>query len=222
MKKEFDTCPKTINEKEWYGFSWMEMVLAIPSPLVVVTTYKSNDLPNATMQSWCTFVGEEGYHCIFSSVHKGGHMYTSLKERGCCVVNFPSKDIFLKCMDTIKNNGFDNDEIALSGLTAEPATKVCAPRIKESFLNLECELEWERDLSQDGTHAVMCLKVVNVVMDEDHYDERKLGRYGESGYLYNLRSPINPDTGEVQADDDCVGIIKKVNYSIAPPTPESQ
>lgn len=108
MKKEFDTCPKTINEEEWYGFSWMEMVLAIPSPLVVV------------------------------------------------------KDIFLKCMDTIKNNGFDNDEITMSGLT--------------------------------------------------HYDELKKGRYGEGGYLYNLRSPINPDTGEVQTDDDCVGIIRKMTF----------
>lgn len=86
MKHEFDTCPDTINEDELYGFSWVEHVAAIPSPLVVVTTYKSNGLPNATMQSWCTFVGQEGYHCLFSSVHKFGHMYTSLKETGVGII----------------------------------------------------------------------------------------------------------------------------------------
>ena len=42
MKKEFNICPEVIDEKELWGFSWMENVLAIPSPLVVVTTYKSN------------------------------------------------------------------------------------------------------------------------------------------------------------------------------------
>ena len=207
MKKEFDTCPAAIDESQLFGFSWMEHVLAIPSPLVVVTTYKANGLPNATMQSWCTFTGEEGYHCIFASVHKNGHMYASLKERGCCVVNFPSKDVFMKCMATVANNGIDQDEIAASGLTVEPARKIDAPRVKECFLNLECELEWERDLSVDGTHATVCLKAVNVLMDEKHFDEEVLGRYGENGYLYNVHSPRNPETGN--ASETCVGVIKK-------------
>lgn len=207
MKKEFDTCPAAIDESQLFGFFWMEHVLAIPSPLVAVTTYKANGLPNATMQSWCTFTGEEGYHCIFVSVHKSGHMYASLKERGCCVVNFPSKDVFMKCMATVANNGFDQDEIAASSLTAEPARKIDAPRVKECFLNLECELEWERDLSVDGTHATVCLKVVNVLMDEKHFDEKASGRYGENGYLYNIHSPRNPETRDVS--ETYVGVIKK-------------
>lgn len=207
MKKEFGTCPSAIDESKLYGFSWMEHVMAIPSPLVVVTTYKANGMPNATMQSWCTFTGEEGYHCIFSSVHKSGHMYSSLKERGCCVVNFPSKDILMKCMATIEHNGFDQDEIAAAGLTAELSGKVDAPGIKECFLNLECVLEWEHDLSEDGTRAVMCLKVVNALMDEAHFDEGATGRYGESGYLYNIHSPKNPVTGEVSPT--FAGVIQK-------------
>lgn len=207
MKREFDCCPSAIDEAKLYGFSWLEHVLAIPSPLVTVTTYKSNGLPNATMQSWCTFVGEEGYHCVFASVNKNTHMYKSLKETGCCVINFPSKDVFLKCMATIENNGFDNDEIALSGLTAEQSPKVNAPRIKECFLNLDCVLEWGRDLSEDGAHAVMCVKIVGISMDDEHYDDNALGRYGESGYLYNIHSPRNPESGEVSPT--CVGIINK-------------
>lgn len=197
MKKEFDKFHEEFGGQELFGFSWLEYTAAVPSPLVVVTGYKSNGKPNATMMSWCTFTGAEGgYHCIFSSVHRSGHMYRSLKETGCCAVNFPSADILWKCMDTIRNNGFDTDEITASGLTAEPSPRVNAPRIKECFLNMDCELEWERDLTEEGTHAVVCLKVTGISMDERHYNNNDLGRYGETGYLYNIRAQRNPETGE--------------------------
>ncbi len=207
MKKEFDKFPEAFGGQEFFGFSWLEYTAAVPSPLVVVTGYKSNGMPNATMQSWCTFTGAEGYHCVFSSVHKSGHMYCSIKETGCCVVNFPSADILDKCMDTIKNNGFNTDEITASGLTVEPSCRVNAPRIKECFMNMDCELEWERDLTEDGTHAVICLKVIGISMDDRRYNNNDLGRYGETGYLYNIRSQRNPETGEVSPM--CVGILSK-------------
>lgn len=207
MKKEFDKFPEAFAGQELYGFSWLEHTAAVPSPLVAVTSYKSNGKPNATMQSWCTFTGEEGYHCIFSSVHKSGHMYRSIKETGCCVVNFPSADILNKCMDTIKNNGFETDEITASGLTAEPSARVNAPRIKECFLNMDCEFEWEHDLTEDGTHATVCVKITGISMDDRRYDDGDLGRYGETGYLYNIHSPRNPETGE--DSDTYAGILSK-------------
>ena len=213
MKKEFDTCLLSVNESELYGFSWMEYVLAIPAPLVCVTGYKDNGKPNATMQSWLTFTGDEsyredsGFYCIFASVNKQGHMYASVKQTKQLVINFPDKDNFPKCIKTIENNGYDNDEITLSGLTVEPATKVNAPRIKECFLNLECEYVWEKEIVPDADHVVMCVKVVNVCMDEEYYDENQKGRYGDTGYLYNIRSTINPDTGK--REEAYVGTLKK-------------
>lgn len=68
MKKEFSTCPTTIDEKELYGFGWQEIVTAIPSPLLLVTSYKDNGKTNAAMQSWTTFVSEKGFYCIFARV----------------------------------------------------------------------------------------------------------------------------------------------------------
>lgn len=208
MKKEFDSCPKAVNEEELYGFSWMEHVMAIPSPLIVVTSYKSNGMPNATMQSWSTFVGEDGYYCIFGSVNKNGHMYKSIKETNDLVINFPSDDVYDKCHDTIKNNIFEIDEITSSNLTVEKATKVNAPRIKECFLNLECKYVWEKELVPNGGHVVMCVKIVNVCMDIDHYDFNKKGRYGKTGYLYNVHSPMNPETGK--QDDTYLAVIEKL------------
>lgn len=45
MKKEFDRCPETIDESRFWGFSWVEHVLAIPSPLVVVTAIRKMGSP---------------------------------------------------------------------------------------------------------------------------------------------------------------------------------
>ena len=73
-------------------------------------------------------------------------MYQSLKETRVCVLNFPSIDIYDRCIKTIGNNQFETDEITASGLTAEKASKVNAPQIKRVFLNIECEFLWEHDL----------------------------------------------------------------------------
>lgn len=159
------------------------------------------------MQSWLTFSNSDGFYCIFVDVNKHGHMYATVKEKKALVINFPSADVYMKCHATIYNNEYEDDEIQMAGLTAEKASMVDAPRIKECFLNLECEYVWEKELSPDSNHVVMCVKVVNVVMDEEYYNEQKKGRYGETGYLYNIHSPRNPETGE--EENTYVGIIQK-------------
>ena len=194
MKKEYSVIPPSMANMETYGFSWMDFVTAIPAPLFVVTSYKSNGKPNACLQSWACFNGgPNGFFAILSSVNKAGHLYQTIKEKGEAVLNFPSADIYPLCMATIENNGFDDDEITLSGLTAEPATTVSAPRIKECFLSLECQYAWEREVAEGDQGVLMCFKVVNICMDEAHLDEAVQGRYGESGYLYNIHYPVDPE-----------------------------
>lgn len=79
---------------------------------------------------------------------------------------------------------------------AEKASKVNAPRIKECFLNIECELLWEHDLFEGSGEATVALRAVNICMDDEHYDQSKLGRYGKSGFLFQVDQPTNPETGE--------------------------
>jgi len=210
MKKEITAKPDKITES-WPGelthFSWQDFVTAIPSPLFLVTTYKSNGKENACLQSWSTFVGGNGeFICIIGSVSKGGHLYQSLKETKCCVLNFPSYNIYDKCLQTVNNNGFDDDEITLSGLTAEKARTVNAPRIAECFLNIECEFLWEHEHYEGSPNVTVALRAIHICMDSGHYDENKLGRYGKTGYMYNIHSPRNPETGELTPD--CVGFIE--------------
>jgi len=203
MKKEFASKPEKVKQ-QWEGefdghSSWHEVVTQLPQPVFLVTGWKSNGKENACYQSRSAFVGSGGeFICILSWVPKGGHMYNSLKETGCCVLNFPTRDIADKCWKTIENNDFETNEITASGLTAEKATKVNAPRVKECFLNIECEYLWEQQLSPHNSDvAVVAVKAVNICMDSNYYDQSKIGRYGKDGYLYLANSPHNPDTGEI-------------------------
>lgn len=211
MKKEFHSQPALFKE-EWPGelssFAWHDFLTAIPSPIFVITTYKDNGKENACLQSWSTFVGDSGeFICIIGSVSKQGHLYKSLMQKRECVLNFPSADIYEKCTQTIDNNDYEEDEITKSGLTAEKAEIVNAPRIKECFLNIECELLWEKEHFEGSRDVTIALKAKHVAMDSDYYDENKKGRYGKTGYIYNIHSPRNPENGEIY--DTCLGALEK-------------
>jgi flavin reductase (DIM6/NTAB) family NADH-FMN oxidoreductase RutF len=210
LKREYAAIPPSMAAMETYGFSWMDFVTAIPAPLFLATTYKDNGKTNACLQSWACFSGSgDGFFAILSSVNKAGHFYQTLKQTGACALNFPSADVYDRCMATIRNNSWDTDEIAASGLTAEAATAVNAPRVRECFLSLECEYAWERALADGGTHTLLCLRVKNICMDEAHLSEAALGRYNETGYLYNVHYPVNPETYAGKAHD-YLAVLKKL------------
>jgi len=179
MKKYFTSKPDELKEA-WPGAftgiegSWHAAVTDLPSPLFVATSWKSNGKENACMQSTAAFSGAFGnYTCILGWVNTKGHYYQSLKETKCCVLNFFTADIKDKCFDTIKNNGFDTDEITASGLTAEKAESVNAPLIKECFLNIECEYLWEHELNPgDPSLVVVALKTVGICIDDEYYNAK--------------------------------------------------
>lgn len=211
MKREFYEQPASFKE-EWPGelssFSWIDFLTAIPSPIFLITTYKENGKPNACLQSWSTFVGDEGeFLCIIGSVSKTGHLYKSLLQTKECVINFPSSSLYDRCEATVQHNEYEDDEIIKAGFTSEPAKTVNAPRIKECFLNLECQLLWEKEHFENSKHVTLCLRVVHTAMDSEYYDEKKKGRYGKTGYIYNIHAPRNPETGEVY--ETCFGSIEK-------------
>ena len=135
MKKEFSAKPENMKEGwpgEFGAFSWQELITAIPTPMFLVTGWKSNGKENVCLQQYTTFVTDSGeFICIMAWVSKNGHMYESLKKTGCCVLNFPSSDLYDQCFKTVENNQYETDEITVSGLTAEKAAIVNAPRIAE-------------------------------------------------------------------------------------------
>lgn len=190
-------------------FPWKELVSSVPSAIFLVTTYKANGKPNACLQSWSTFFSDQReLLCIFGHVQRSGHMYNSLVQTKECVINFPSSEIFDKCLATIKNNGFEDDEITKSGLTVERALTVKAPRIAECFLSLESEFLWEKETFPGSGGVSVCVRIKHVAMEPEHFDEEKKGRYGRTGYVFNINEPLNPVTGLTSGF--CLGTIEKL------------
>ena len=201
MKIEISQMPENFQET-WPGqyniFSWIDFVAAIPQAISVVTTYKENGLSNTCLQAWTTYTGDDaGYYVIFS-VMKKTHTYKNIRRDKEFVVNFPSSNEFRKCLDTIKHNTDDVDEISASGLTIETAKNVRAPRIKECFLNLECKLGWHQPLHSGSVWHIFAGEVVHIAIDSERSRANDNGRYGDNGYIYNIHTPTDPATGEQQ------------------------
>lgn len=191
-----------------FGFSWKEFVMTVPSPLFLVTTYKDNGLPNACMQSWATFTSADrgdGFYAVLASVNKEGHLYRTLRERGEAVINFFSEDLYDACMETIGHNEYEDDEIALSGLTAEKAAWVDAPLIAECFMNLECAYRWEKEIAEGDDHVLVCLEVIGAHIEED----RLADKTGDRGLAYNVHYPVDPEHVEATARDYVAVLEKK-------------
>ena len=175
-----------------FGFDWKEFVMGIPTPLFLVTTYKSNGQPNATMQSWACFTSANHgsvYYAILSSVNKQGHLCQSLHEKKAAVLNFMSPDLYEACMQTIRNNQFEADEITASGLTVEKASWVEAPMVAECFMNLECRYMWEKEIVPGDDHVMVCMEVIGGHIERDYLENR----FGGKGVLYNIHYPMNPE-----------------------------
>ena len=55
---------------------------------------------------------------------------------------------------------------------------------------------WEHELFNGSGESAVAVRVVNLCMDEERFDQTKLGRYGKDGYLFQVDQPTNPITGE--------------------------
>ena len=216
MKKNYKDIPESLKGtyadfSKNFGFCWKEFVMTVPAPMFLVTTYKSNGMPNACMQSWATFTSANrgnGYYAILASVNKGGHLYQSLKAKNEAVINFFSEDRYEACMSTIQNNQFEVDEITASGLTAVKADWVDAPYVAECFMNLECRYCWEKEIAEGDDHVLMCLEVIGAHIDE----EALADKLGEKGIPYNVHYPMNPEAVK-EKGCDYVAVLQKKKSS---------
>lgn len=215
MKYKYSEMPDTMKGtygefSQAFGFSWKEFVMTIPSPMFLVTTYKSNGQPNACMQSWATFTSANkgnGFYAILASVNKNGHLYQSLNEKKEAIINFMSADYHSKCMATIQNNGFDMDEITESGLTINKADWVNAPIVEECFMNLECKYIWKKEIVPGDDHVMVCLEVIGAHIEESYLADKT----GENGLLYNIHYPLDPEHIGKTAHDYAAVLKKKID-----------
>ena len=97
--------------------------------------------------------------------------------------------------DTIRRNGYDDDEFAAVGFGLSSAKTISAPLIDEAFINIECTLEDMRDLSGAGMTAMVTGRVRHVSVDEKYARGYEL-RCGGDGFMLLVPAPQDLTTGE--------------------------
>lgn len=186
--------------EDWNGqfdiIPWMSYLTSIPHVIFMVTTKKENGLSNAALHGWASFTGEGNHYYIIMPVMKHTHTYENLKRDQVLCVNFLSAKHIEQCKETINNNLGDIDEIVQAGFTAERSRAIDVPCIKESFLRLECDFEWEKELYPDSLNRMICVKVRHISVNEDFVKLPVDERYGEDSFIFHLMAMKDPNTGE--------------------------
>lgn len=200
MKREMTYGQNGLVYEQWQGqfdaFAPFEFICGIPQPLFMITTYKDNGLANACFHSWSCFSGDAGgYYAILSALGRQSHTYRDIMRDRVFCVNFLSHEYYGNCMETIRHNSLAENEIAAGGFTLEECREIACPKIKESFLTLECKLEHDVDLSRRNIVSLIIGRVTHISMDEDYMVgvDRK---YSEKGFMFNINSPVDFATGK--------------------------
>jgi flavin reductase (DIM6/NTAB) family NADH-FMN oxidoreductase RutF len=190
-------------------FSWLEYVVTVPNPIFLVTTLKENGKPNANLHSWGFPVGDAGNYSMLLSLMEGTHTYQNIQRTSEFCINYPSFQHYPQCFETVARNGVDNDEICDAGFTLEPSQTVAAPRIAECFFNLECRLEWTRAIVPGSAWQVLLGRILHAAVDEEMMVPEPEARAARMQLMYNMRSNINPLTGEFYGPNT-LGLLNRI------------
>lgn len=213
MKHEIQVDTPENLEEIWPGsyqlFSWLDYVVNIPQPIFVISTRKANGAPNACLHAWGFLVGDRENYTSILGLLDYYHTFENILRDGEWCLNYPSIDDYEKCFETIHVNEIDKDEITLAGLSVEAAQVIQSPRIAECQINLECQLEWHRPLSEDSQWHLVAGRVVHVAMGEDVLTHDPAERMQNLKLMYNIRGTLNPVSGEMYGPNS-LGLISEV------------
>jgi flavin reductase (DIM6/NTAB) family NADH-FMN oxidoreductase RutF len=105
----------------------------------------------------------------YISVRPGRHSYEIIKRTGDFVINLTTKALAFATDWCGVKSGKDHKKFTQMGLTPIPASRVRAPLIKESPVNIECIV---KEIKELGSHHMFISEVVAVNADEEYIDEK--------------------------------------------------
>lgn len=141
MKKHFDsTNPPEAVQTTWQNefpfFHWLYHLINHPNFTFFITTYKDNGKNNVCLHAWGFVDSDPTASTYFIlSQNKNGHTYQNIHRNGVFCINFQTQEN-AALGRTVQHSAYDDDEIAVVGLTVEPCVKIDAPKIVEYGLNL--------------------------------------------------------------------------------------
>jgi len=166
--------------------------LVVPRPIGWIGTRRDNGTNNLAPFSFFNVVSTNPPVVLFSGGRHADRPKDSValaEATGEFTVNIVSEDVAAAMAVTAGTFGAEDDEFAIAGLTAAPATRIDAPLVVESPANLECRVRQIVDLGE-RSHVVfgdvVAIHVEEGVLDGtrvDHDALRAVGRMAGSSYV---------------------------------------
>lgn len=146
---------------------WKPGTMIYPLPAVMVSCGSEPSEYNILTVSWTGTVCTDPAMC-YISVRPERHSYNIIRKTGEFVINLTTKSLAYAADWCGVKSGRQYDKFREMGLTAVPASRIKAPLIKESPVNIECIV---REIRELGSHHMFISEVVAVHADENYYNE---------------------------------------------------
>jgi flavin reductase (DIM6/NTAB) family NADH-FMN oxidoreductase RutF len=172
-----------------------------PVPAVMVSCGSSPEEYNIITVSWTGTICTDPPMC-YISVRPSRHSYEIIRRNGEFVINLTTESLAHATDWCGVKSGADHNKFREMNLTPVPASRVKAPLIAESPVNIECIV---KEIKELGTHHMFISEVAAVQADKRYYD-------GETG-LFRLQDahPLCYLHGKYYLTGDFVG---KFGFSV--------
>jgi flavin reductase (DIM6/NTAB) family NADH-FMN oxidoreductase RutF len=139
-----------------------------PTPVVMVSCGSTPDEYNIITIAWTGTVNSDPPMCSIS-VRPERHSYDIIKKEGCFVINLVNKELTLYADWCGVRSGKKYNKFIETGLTPIRASKINAPMIEESPVNLECKVT---QIIPMGSHDMFLAEVVAVHVNESLFSKK--------------------------------------------------
>jgi flavin reductase (DIM6/NTAB) family NADH-FMN oxidoreductase RutF len=147
---------------------WKPGTMIYPLPAVMVSCGALPEEYNIITISWTGTICTDPAMC-YISVRPERHSYNIIRKNGEYVINLTTKLLAFATDWCGIISGEKYNKFSEMGLTPVHASKVNAPMIKESPVNIECIV---KDVIELGSHHMFISEVVAVNADEKYIDEK--------------------------------------------------
>jgi len=147
---------------------WKPGTMIYPLPAVMVSCGSVPEEYNIITISWTGTICTDPAMC-YISVRPERHSYGIIKKNGGYVINLTTKELAFATDWCGVKSGNKVNKFEEMKLTPLPATKVIAPLIMESPVNIECIV---KEIKELGSHHMFISEVVAVHADNKYIDNK--------------------------------------------------
>lgn len=146
---------------------WKPGNMIYPVPAVMVTVADKKGKSNIITVAWTGTVCTNP-PMAYISVRPERYSYHMIKETGEFVINLTTKELTYATDYCGVKSGRDVDKYEILKLTRQKSSKVSAPLIGESPVNIECRVTECKEL---GSHHMFLASIEAVHVDESYLDD---------------------------------------------------